>query len=88
MEERTRFLVYCIEIYKTANKISGREVIRIFNQYGIMDYIIECYGALHTTGPEYIVEVITEIAEDAEGRGDHGGGGASGGFGGNLEEKG
>lgn len=64
MESVTKFLVYCIEIYKTEHKISGREVVRIFMQYEILDYIVECYGALHTAGPEYIIEDIASLIEE------------------------
>ena len=64
MENVTKFLVYCIEIYKTENRISGKEVMRVFTQYGILDYIVECYGALHTTGPKYIIEDINGLIED------------------------
>ena len=66
MEKSTKFLVYCIEIYKAAFKISSREVIRIFSQYGVMDYLVECYGALHTTGPEYIIEDISGLIKDKQ----------------------
>ena len=41
MDNVTKFLVYCVEIYKTAFKTSGRQVIQLFNQYGIPEYIIE-----------------------------------------------
>ena len=58
MENVTKFLIYCVEIYKTAHKISGKEVMRLFSQYEILDYIVNCYGALHTTGPEYIIQDI------------------------------
>jgi len=64
MENVTKFLVYCIEIYKTANKLNGKQVIRLFNQYGILEFIVNCYGALHTTGPEYIIEDITGFIEE------------------------
>jgi hypothetical protein len=64
VENVTKFLVYCIEIYKTANKLNGKQVIRLFNQYGILDFIVSCYGALHTTGPEYIIEDITDFIEE------------------------
>jgi len=64
MENVTKFLVYCIEIYKTAHKMTGKEVMRIFTQYGILDYIVECYGALHTTGPEYIIRDIDSLIGD------------------------
>jgi len=66
MEDTTKFLVYCIELYKTAYRISGREVMRIFVQYGIMDYIVKCSGALHTTGPEYILEDIAALIKEKQ----------------------
>ena len=64
--EITKFLVYCIEIYKTKFQMSGKEVIQIFVQNGILDYIVECYGALHTTGPEYIIEDISGLIEERQ----------------------
>jgi len=59
MDNKTKFLVYCVEIYKTAKKINGKQVMKLFNQYGVNEYIINCYDALHTTGPEYIIEDIS-----------------------------
>ena len=56
MSEQGRFLVYCIEIYKLAKQKTGRQVFELFERYGVIDYIMECYGALHTTGEEYIVD--------------------------------
>ena len=64
MKKATKFLVYCVEIYKTKYRISGREVMRIFAQYEIFDYILECYGSLHTTGPEYIIEDIAGLIKE------------------------
>jgi len=64
MDNATKFLVYCIEIFKTAHKLSGRQVIEIFSKYGILEYIVNCYAALHTTGPEYIIEDIAGLIEE------------------------
>jgi DNA modification methylase len=64
MDKTTKFLVYCIEIYKTKHKINGKEIIQIFDKYGVFDYIVECYGALHTTGPEYIIDDITSFIKE------------------------
>ncbi|MCL2093838.1 MAG: DUF3791 domain-containing protein [Treponema sp.] len=64
MENKTKFLVYCIELYKTAYKISGKETMRIFTEKRIMEYIEECYGALHTTGPQYIIEDISSLIDE------------------------
>jgi len=66
MENTTKFLVYCVEIYKTAYKLSGRQVMQLFNQYGISDYIVNCYGALHTTGPQYIIEDIAGLIKEQQ----------------------
>jgi len=64
MDNATKFLVYCIEIFKTAYKLNGRQVIEIFSQYGILEYIVNCYSALHTTGPEYIIQDIAGLIEE------------------------
>ena len=66
MDNATKFLVYCIEIYKAAHKLSGKQVIKLFSQYGISDYIVDCYGALHTTGPKYIIEDIAGLIEERQ----------------------
>jgi type II restriction/modification system DNA methylase subunit YeeA len=64
MDNVTKFLVYCVEIYKTSYKLNGRQVMQLFTQYGIPEYIVSCYGALHTTGPEYIIEDIAGLIAD------------------------
>ena len=56
--------MYCIEIYKTACKLNGKQIIQLFNQYEIPQYIVNSYGALHTTGPEYIIEDIIGLIEE------------------------
>jgi len=45
MDNVTKFLVYCIEIYK---------------------YLTDCYDALHTTGPEYIIEDIAGLIKERQ----------------------
>lgn len=58
LERRTDFVVYCIEEYKYAEKLTGRQVFERFRDYGVLDYIRANYNALHTTGGPYIVEDI------------------------------
>lgn len=57
-EEEAQFMIYCIEEYKKAKDMTGKNTIELFNKYGVLDYIIVRYGALHTTGGNYIVEDI------------------------------
>ena len=61
MPEVIKFKAFCLERYKYAHKLKGNEVIRLFNQYGVMDYIGSFYDVLHTFGERYIVEDIEEF---------------------------
>ena len=64
MDSTTKFLVYCVEIFKAAKNLNGKQVTQLFSQYGIYEYIVTCYGALHTTGPEYIIDDIAGLIEE------------------------
>ena len=63
MSAEGKFLVYCIETYKAAKNMTGKQVIEMFKQYGVSDYILSCYEALHTTGTSYIIEDIDLFVE-------------------------
>ena len=63
MDEKTNFIVYCIEEYKSAKDMSGKAVIDLFNRYRVIDYIRAYYEALHTTGRQYIVDDINLYIE-------------------------
>ncbi len=58
MSKEGNFLIFCIETYKTAKKLTGKQVMDLFRKYGISEYIISCFEALHTTGANYIIEDI------------------------------
>ena len=58
MSEEGRFLIFCIEIYRSAKNLKGKEVIQLFQKYNVCEYIMEYYGALHTTGTNYIITDI------------------------------
>ncbi|MBX4268000.1 DUF3791 domain-containing protein [Clostridium estertheticum] len=59
MEDKLDFLVYCIENYKNAKSLKGKEALDLFNNYRVFEYINASYEALHTTGREYIIEDIS-----------------------------
>ena len=63
MSTEGKFLVYCLEMYRAAKNLTGRQAIALFKQYGVSDYILSCYEALHTTGSNYIVEDIDLFIE-------------------------
>lgn len=58
MSREGNFLIYCVERYKNAKKLTGKQVSELFNKYRVWDYIYSCFEALHTTGDNYIVEDI------------------------------
>jgi len=58
MSKETTFLIYCLEIYKNAKQLNGKQTIELFQKYNVIDYILSYYEALHTTGEKYIVNDI------------------------------
>lgn len=58
MSRQGDFLIYCIEQYKSAKNLTGKQVAKLFSHYHVWDYIYSCFEALHTTGTNYIVEDI------------------------------
>jgi len=58
MSKELKFMAFCIEVYKSIKKISGAEAYALFEKYNVLNYVKECYGALHTTGSQYIVDNI------------------------------
>lgn len=58
MSVQINFLIFCLEQYKSAKKITGKQTMELFNKYRVVDYIVSCYEALHTTGTNYIIEDI------------------------------
>lgn len=63
MSSEAKFLIYCIEEYKKAKSLTGKSIMAIFRKYNVIEHIIACYGALHTTGGKYIVEDIDLFME-------------------------
>lgn len=54
MSKEMVFTVFCLESYKLHRSLTGKEVFKLFNDYGVFDYIHEFYDILHTTGHNYI----------------------------------
>lgn len=58
MSKTLEFKAFCFEAYKAEKNLTGRETMRLFKQYGVLDYLGACFDVLHTTGRAYIVEDI------------------------------
>lgn len=64
MSDTLNFIIYCIEEYKCAKNMSGKMVVELFYQYGVVDYIRKYYESLHTTGRQYTVDDIDMFIEE------------------------
>lgn len=60
------FVIFCIENTAIHLGKSGREVLKLLkDDSDILDeYIIPCYGVLHTLGKEYLVRDISELMQE------------------------
>lgn len=54
MSNEMTFAVFCMESYKLHRGLRGKEVLKLFEDYNVFDYIHEFYDVLHTTGHQYI----------------------------------
>ena len=61
MTDNADFIAYCLEEYKAVKNMTGKEAIALFKNYNIIDYIVSCYGALHTMGGLAISEDIDSL---------------------------
>ena len=67
MDNKTKFLIYCMEIYKRAGKLTGAQVLERFSRYDLFDYVLEFYEILHIHGVSYILRDINDyIAEQGK----------------------
>ena len=60
MSKELPFLVHCIEEYKAAKGLNGKEVMSLFVKYGVNEFIVRFFEVLHIGGPRYIIEEIDE----------------------------
>lgn len=64
MSRNGDFLIYCLEIYKNARNLTGKQVAELFDRYQLWDYIYSNFGALHTTGANYIIHDIDQYIDE------------------------
>ena len=59
------FTVFLIHMLAEAWKKSPSHVYHVLKETGILDnYILPCYDTLHTLGSQYLIEDITQFAEE------------------------
>ncbi len=55
------FVAFCIEEYGAAKGLTGEQVLDLFSQYGVTDYLSKCFEPLHTQGRQWLMEDIDEF---------------------------
>lgn len=60
MRKESDFLIYCMERYRHFKELSGADVAKIFDEYGIYGYISKYFESLHTMGDQCIVQDIDD----------------------------
>ena len=64
MDEKMRFSVYCTELFRTRHALSGDQVMNLFRVYGVLDYLDECYCALHVMGLDCILDDLESLIDE------------------------
>ncbi len=57
------FVAFCIEEYGVAKKMTGEQVLDLFYKYGVIAYLSDCFGVLHTQGRQWLIEEIDEFID-------------------------
>lgn len=62
--EISYFLSFCIEQYKQAHNLTGEQAMQVLDRYGVLDYLEEHYGVIHTQGAQWIIADMDEFIEN------------------------
>lgn len=60
MSKEMSFVIFCLENYKVYRSLTGKQAAALFERYGVIDYLVEGYDVLHTTGTQYMNHDIDE----------------------------
>jgi hypothetical protein len=63
MSDTAHFKVFCLERYKSEHNLKGKDAFRLFQEYGVLDYLGSFYDVLHTFGDKSIVQDIDLFIE-------------------------
>ena len=64
VEERARFVSFCIEQYAKVKNMPTEDVVNIFEKYDITEHFCEFFDVLHTHGHNWLIEEIDEMIND------------------------
>ena len=62
-EEKLLFVSFCIEEYKTEHGMAGAYTAKLFEKYGVTDFLMDGFDVLHTLGRNMILDDIDKFIE-------------------------
>ena len=63
-EKQAEFLSYCIENYKAMmGGISGMKIANFFEEFGVFDYLLGNYDALHELDRQQLLDKIKQFLD-------------------------
>lgn len=60
-KDLTYFISFCIEQYMNTKGLSETEVMDVFNNHKVLDYLCQHFEVLHTQSRQWLVEEIDEV---------------------------
>ena len=60
LQDISYFITFCVEQYKKWKNVSGAEVVQLFDQYGVLEYLSANYETLHTQSHQWIIDDINQ----------------------------
>ena len=60
-EAKLLFTSFCIEEYKAKHGMTGEDVVKLFEKYGVTDYLMTGFDVLHTLGRNLILDDIDKF---------------------------
>ncbi|MDR0546070.1 MAG: DUF3791 domain-containing protein [Dysgonamonadaceae bacterium] len=58
MSKESKFLIFVVEYYRNKKKLSGKDVIALFDKYNVWDLARKSYFLWHIETPENFVQEI------------------------------
>lgn len=58
------FAVYCVELYRNRHGMSGSQVMDLFMDRGLLEYVIEHHEVLHVLGDACILDDLESLIAD------------------------
>ena len=64
IRDHAYFLSFCIEQYKEAKGLTGKETMQVLAKYGVLQYLEACFDVLHTQSRQWLIEEMDEYIEN------------------------